>query len=227
MIGLIVELIISWLLLWLFDKTNLLVLGIRPTKSRMYHLTLGFLATSVFCAVYYLSVAGFTDNHFTINKEFGLRQFLKSSWWTLNSVLFEELIFRGALLYIAIKKFGVRAACIISAISFGIYHWFSFGAFENPVQMIIIFIMTGVWGLMFAFAYARTKSLYLPIGLHLGWNLINNVVFSQGPLGHQFLINNGEKKLEGILSLLFFVIQIFLLPILTYLFLRPRKESWD
>jgi len=225
MIGILVELILSWLLLWLFDKSNLLSLGIRPTKERIYNFLLGFFVASFFCIFYYFTTASLADNNYTLNKEFTVTQFFKSSSWTLNSVLFEELIFRGAMLYIAIKKLGIRRACIISAIAFGIYHWFSYGAFGNPIQMLLVFIMTGIWGLMFAFAFAKTKSLYLPIGIHFGWNLINIVIFSNGPLGHQLLFSSNENKLEGLLSLLFFIMQIIALPILTYLFLKTKIKS--
>jgi len=199
MIGILVELILSWLLLWLFDKSNLLSLGIRPTKEKIYNFLLGFFVASFFCIFYYFTTASLADNNYTLNKEFTVTQFFKSSSWTLNSVLFEELIFRGAMLYIAIKKLGIRRACIISAIAFGIYHWFSYGAFGNPIQMLLVFIMTGIWGLMFAFAFAKTKSLYLPIGIHFGWNLINIVIFSNGPLGHRLLFSSTENKLGGLL----------------------------
>jgi len=225
MIGLLIELLISWLLLRILDKSNLLVLGISPTGNRIYHLLLGFSIASIFCTLYYFAYSSLAGSRFTINNEFTIRQFFVGSGWTLKSVLFEELIFRGALLYLAIKRFGIKPACIISAIAFGIYHWFSFGAFGNPVQMLVVFIMTGIWGLMFAFAYAKTKSLYLPIGLHLGWNLIKDIIFSKGPLGHQLLISSNENKIEGILSLFFFILQIILLPLLTYLFLRSKMNK--
>jgi uncharacterized protein len=227
MAGLIVELIVSWILLWLFSKASLLVLGISPTRPRIYNFLIGFLIASVVCFVYYLSLAGVSDSHLMLNREFSIRNFFKSSWWVLNSVLFEEFIFRGALLYIAIKKLGARNACILSAIAFGIYHWFSYGAFGNIKQMLIIFIMTGTWGLMFAYAFAKTKSMYLPIGLHFGWNLVNTVVFSQGPLGQQILITSSNKKLEGNLSLVFFILQIVAVPIIVYMYLRTQKKAHE
>jgi uncharacterized protein len=143
MTGLIVELILSWILLWLFSKSNLLVLGISPTKPRIYNLLAVFLIASVCCFVYYLSITGLSGSRLALNGDFGAGKFYKSTWWVLNAVLFEELIFRGALLYIAIQKLGTRNACILSAVSFGIYHWFSYGAFGNIRQMLIIFIMTG------------------------------------------------------------------------------------
>lgn len=224
MIGLLIELIISWIFLWLYDRSNLLVLGIGPNRKRMNNLMYGFFTASFLCVLYYLALANLAGNRLLLNEGFTAIQFLKSTGWTLKSVLFEELIFRGALLYIAIKKFGTPTACILSAISFGIYHWFSYGVFGNPSQMLIVFFTTGIWGLMFAYAFAKTKSLYLPLGLHFGWNLVYNVIFSKGPLGHQLLISSSEKKPEGILSLVFFILQIILLPVLTYLFLRTQMK---
>lgn len=231
MLGLIVELIISWLLLWIFFKKGLLVLGIVPTQSRLFNLFFGILIAAVCCTLYCLSFAFFTTNKWTLNNEFTGQKLLASSWWTLNSVLYEELIFRGALLYILIKKLGVRTACITSALCFGVYHWFTSGVLGNPLQMTIIFIMTGIWGAMFAMAFARTKSLYLPIGLHFGWNFISTVVFSQGPLGNQLLVISGGQKLGEALSAAVFIFQLLAAPVVTYWYLnllsKKQKNAID
>jgi membrane protease YdiL (CAAX protease family) len=225
MLGLIVELIISWLLLWIFYKKSLLVLGIVPTRSRLFNLFFGILIAAVCCAVYYLSFTFFTTNKWTLNNEFTGQKLLASSWWTLNSVLYEELIFRGALLYILIKKLGVKTACITSAICFGVYHWFTSGAWGNPLQMTFVFVMTGIWGAMFAMAFARTKSLYLPIGLHFGWNFISTVIFSQGPLENQLFIISGGQKLGGALSAVVFIFQLFAVPVITYWYLKLQSKK--
>jgi membrane protease YdiL (CAAX protease family) len=220
MAGIIVELVISWLLLWFIYKKHLTVLGFAPTKTRSLNLLFGFVTAAVCCAVYYMSFTVLAGNRWTINKTFTGEKLAVGAWWILISVLYEELIFRGALLYIAIQKFGTKKACILSAVSFGVYHWFSMGAFGNPVQMIIIFGMTGIWGFMFAMAFAKTKSLYLPIGLHFGWNLVSTVVFSQGPLGNQLLISSGGQKLGGILSVVVFLFQVFAIPLVVYWYLK-------
>jgi len=220
MIGIIVELIISRLLLWFIEKKNLSVLGFTPTRNRMMNLCAGILLAALTCTVYHILTTSFAGNGWTLNKNFTIQRTLSSVWWTLKSVLFEELIFRGALLYVAIKKFGVKIACIISAACFGFYHWFSYNAFGDPVQMVIIFFMTGIFGLVLAFAFAKTKSLYLPVGLHFGWNLLNIVVFSNGPLGQQIFIKTNGNQLQGILSLLVFLFQVFALPLLTFWYLK-------
>ena len=153
---------------------------------------------------------------------------MESSRWTLVSVLYEELIFRGALLYIAIKKLGVTKACILSAVCFGIYHWFTFNVFGNPFMMIITFLMTAIVGLSWAFAFAKTNSLYLPIGLHFGWNLFYMVVFSNGTMGQAILVRTNGNQLQGILSLLVFLFQVFALPLLTFWYLNwlSKKQKF-
>ena len=169
MLGLIVELIINWLILWALYKKSLSALGVSPTTSRLANLSIGFFIAAVCCAVYYLSFTAFATSRWISNKEISGTVLAASSWWTLKSVLYEELIFRGALLYVAIQKLGTKAACLLSAVSFGVYHWFSIGAWGNPLQMIFLFFMTGIWGFMFAMAFANTKSLDLSIGHHFGW----------------------------------------------------------
>jgi hypothetical protein len=101
----------------------------------------------------------------------------------------------------------------------------------NPWQMIFIFLMTGIWGVMFAVAFAKTRSLYLPVGLHFGWNFVNTVIFSQGPLGNQFLIGSGTQKLGGVLSVIVFLFQLFAVPLLMYWYVtvisKREKSSLD
>lgn len=223
MIGLLVELLLSWLLLWFFERQNPLILGISPTKTRLFQFIGGFGVAAAICAIYFYLQTIFSETHWSLNENFSFLNGLSGFWWTLKSVLFEELIFRGALLYIAIKTIGLRRACMLSAIAFGIYHWFSFNAFGNPAQMIFVFLLTGIWGLMFAYAFAITKSLFLPIGLHLGWNLMNIVVFSQGPLGDQFLISSGGVAINTLASIGIMVFQIVGLPLIVYFLLRRIK----
>jgi membrane protease YdiL (CAAX protease family) len=225
MVGLAVILAMSWLLLWLFTKTNLLALGIMPNRKRMANFIFGLLSSSLICGLCLFLIITLSHSSLTINPKFTTKTFFNSSFWMLKSVLFEELLFRGALFYIALKKIGVRNACILSSVAFGIYHWFSYGIFGNVPQMIYIFLLTGFGGLLFSYSFVFTKSLWLPIGLHLGWNIVAVVIFSQGPLGNQMLINSGGDKLGGIWMLFFFVYQIAALPLVTYLYLRKQINA--
>ncbi len=153
MIGIIIEFIFSWIILKFIANANFEALGLKLTKSRIKNFAIGFLFAALTCSVYHFMGTYFADNSWIANK-MTITNVINGLWWTLKSVLFEELIFRGALLYLAIKKIGSKIACLLSAACFGIYHWFSFGAFGSPFQMLIIFLMTGIFGLMLAHSFA-------------------------------------------------------------------------
>src|SRR5688572_1235532 len=123
MIGIIVQLVISWLIVWLFEKKSLVVLGFRPTANRLKDFVLFFFITAACCLSGFLIHMLF-GARWKLNPDYSFFDGLKGSWWYMRSVIFEELIFRGVILYILIKRIGVKPAIIISASGFGIYHWF-------------------------------------------------------------------------------------------------------
>ncbi len=185
MTGILIQLLISWLIIWLFEKGNLSFLGFFPTKKRLIGFALFFTATALCCSSDFFIRMLFAKREWELNPKLTANLVLTGIWWNIKSVLFEELIFRGIIFYVLIKKLGHTKAIIISAIAFGIYHWFSHEVLGDPVQMAITFVVTGAMGLVYAYSYAKTFSLYYPIAIHLGWNLTSSVIFSKSILGNQ------------------------------------------
>lgn len=220
MLGIIVILGISWLLLFFIEKKNLLSLGFLPIGKRLQQFFTGFLIMAILCAIVQYSESLLKSSAWVLNEKITGLIIIKSFWWDLKSVLTEELIFRGAILYILIQKIGSNKSILISAIAFGIYHWFSFGVIGNIVAMILVFIGTGLMGYALAWAFAKTKSIMLPFGFHLGWNFIHNTFFSKGPLGELVLISQGGTELSGWTSLLNFVLGLVVVPILLLIYIR-------
>lgn len=126
------------------------------------------------------------------------------------------------------RKLGMMKAIIYSSIAFGIYHWFSFGIFGNPAQMAVVFFITASMGLVLAFGYCKTYSLYIPFAIHLGWNFTQIFIFSDGPIGKGIFIQaNNHPFRTG--SWLIFITVTFLpliLVLLTNFFLiRKHKQE--
>jgi hypothetical protein len=85
--------------------------------------------------------------------------------------------------------------------------------------MIYIFVLTFIWGIMFAYAFALTQSLYLPFALHFGWNLFNIMVYSSGPLGKQILTlveTKSHTEMNLGWSIFLLAIQVLLAPVILY-----------
>jgi membrane protease YdiL (CAAX protease family) len=228
MLGIIVQLSLSWLIIWFFEKGNLSFLGFYPTSKRVLDFFLFFLITAICCSSAFLMRMYFVKEQWIFNQSLTFSQTFEAVWWNIKSVLFEELIFRGVLFYILIRKLGPTKAILISAIAFGIYHWFSQSVFGNVTQMLITFLTTGIMGLVLAYAYAKTFSLYIPCAIHLGWNLTQGFVFSQGPIGNGIFIQEANPITVTISYFVYFI--IILLPLLSallfnFLILKYRKQE--
>lgn len=227
MLGVLICLFISWILLR-FRKENLSVLGIKPNLSRLNQLFSGFMLSLILASVYFLYTVHTLEASVSVNSNYTAGEFLRGAGWTLRSVLFEELVFRGVLFYFLIRWLGAKWAVIISSVVFGVYHWFSYSAFGDLQSMVYVFLLTFMGGFVFAFAFVVTKSIYLPVGLHFGWNLASVIVFSQGPLQLQFLLIEDQKDATAQQSLIFFILQFIVFPglMLLYIwFLKKRRKS--
>ena len=228
MIGVIVQLTLSWLIVWFFEKGNLSFLGFYPTKRRLVDFVLFFFITALCCSTGFFLRMYFAKEQWGLNHSLTPKLILEAVWWNVKSVLFEELIFRGVIFYILIKKVGSLKAIIISAIAFGIYHWFSYEVIGNPIQMAITFVITGIMGLLYAYGYAKTFSLYIPCAIHLGWNLTQGFIFSQGPIGKGIFIQVMPQPTVNVSYLVYFIILIF--PMLStllidFFILRQRPQA--
>ncbi len=77
----------------------------------------------------------------------------------------EELLFRGVLFRIVEERTGTAIALVLTGVLFGLSHLFN--AHATLWGAVAIAIEAG--GLLTA-AYVATRKLWLPIGLHFGWN---------------------------------------------------------
>lgn len=224
MLGIAVQLALSWLVLWFACRRHLDALGLLPTRRRLLDLAFGLTLAALACGLTFGLGLLIRDVDVARNPNYTASHFWGAAGWHLRSVLFEELIFRGALLFILIRKLGVWKACAISATAFGIYHWFSMGALGQPVQMLILFLFTGFYGLLFAVSFAWSGSLYLPVALHFGWNLVQAVAFSPGK-GEQLLTVSGGHLVSPVVFASPLLIPFVAVPLALAFYLRRRATG--
>ncbi|MFD0684511.1 CPBP family intramembrane glutamic endopeptidase [Actinomadura fibrosa] len=103
----------------------------------------------------------------------------------------EELMFRGVLFRIVEDRGGTWTALVLTSVLFGLWHML------NPDATVwgAVAIAVSAGGTLGA-AYAATRSLWVPIGLHFAWNFTEAGVFGTEVSG------NGETKglLHGVTS---------------------------
>lgn len=109
---------------------------------------------------------------------------------TFAAAIGEELVFRGAIFRIADERLGTAAALLVSSILFGLLHAANPGATLLSTAAIAIEA-----GALLGVAYAASRSLWLPIGLHFGWNFTEGGVFGTAVSGGQ-----SHGLIESVLS---------------------------
>jgi CAAX protease family protein len=90
----------------------------------------------------------------------------------LTAAVTEEILLRGVLFRIAEERLGTWIALGLSALMFGLLHAANPGA--SLVSTLAIALEAGI---LLAAAYAYSRRLWLPIGLHLGWNFTESGIF--------------------------------------------------
>ncbi|MGB8889990.1 MAG: CPBP family intramembrane glutamic endopeptidase [Candidatus Korobacteraceae bacterium] len=82
----------------------------------------------------------------------------------LFSALAEELMFRGYPFQHLVKGIGAAGAIAVFSVLYGLLH------LKNPGAGRWGVINTILIGILLSIAYLRTRSLWLPWGIHFGWN---------------------------------------------------------
>lgn len=88
--------------------------------------------------------------------------FISMTW----VAFWEELFFRGVLYRITEESWGTHLAIALSALIFGLAH------FGNAEATILSTFSAALGGVLLGLAYSFSGRLWLPIGVHLGWNFI-------------------------------------------------------
>jgi uncharacterized protein len=96
----------------------------------------------------------------------------------LLAAVVEEIIFRGFLFRLTQKLGGMWGALAVTSILFGAAHAANKGATVG--SSVAIALEAGV---LLGAAYALTQRLWLPIGLHLGWNFAEGSIFGMSVSG--------------------------------------------
>lgn len=77
----------------------------------------------------------------------------------------EEVLFRGYGFQVLLRSMGAFATILPVGVLFGLLHGF------NPHPSAISVANTAGFGILFGYAFLRSRDLWLPFGLHFGWNV--------------------------------------------------------
>jgi uncharacterized protein len=99
----------------------------------------------------------------------------------------EEIMYRGVMFRLCSKIVGTWGALLVSAA------WFAASHATNPGATTTGLLVIALAGVLFGAAYTATGRLWLPIGLHLGWNFAEGSIFGTVVSGHDI----GPSLIQG------------------------------
>ena len=225
MLGIIIILIVSWLLLHFIEKKNLSALGILSLPKALTDITIGFVFIVIITLLAIVLESWLLPIQWQINEVIDYKTIASSLLYYFKSALTEDLVFRGAILYILVSKLGFKTGLILSTITFGAYHWFSYGLLPSEdiriIPLMYVFFITGFAGFVWAYAFIKTGSIMMPLGFHLGNNFILGLFYENNPYGELIFsqLSKGQFSNEY-LYLLYLIIKGIFAPLLTLFFIN-------
>jgi membrane protease YdiL (CAAX protease family) len=109
----------------------------------------------------------------------------------------EELIFRGMALREWAVKMGWPVATLLSGLYFGFAHLIGLLPGVTGFEVLSIIVSALIAGTLLAAMYIRSKSLWLPIGFHFGWNLCLQLFFGTLVSGKEANFGLFRTELSG------------------------------
>jgi membrane protease YdiL (CAAX protease family) len=163
---LVCGLFVNWIALRIFTSFRLAELGLWWQRASAENLGMGVIGGSgAACLVLGLPLITGAAHFVSTPAE-------HPSWDTVLFVTLllaagsagEEIFFRGYGFQLLLANYGPYATVIPVGVVFALLHS------GNPNATWIGIANTAGFGILFGYAYLRSRDLWLPIGLHFGWN---------------------------------------------------------
>ena len=91
--------------------------------------------------------------------------------WFASGALGEEILFRGYPFQTLVQAVTLLPAMLLMAVVFTAAHA------QNPHMTFLSALNVALAGILFSIAYVKTRSLWLPFGIHWGWNFCQTTLF--------------------------------------------------
>lgn len=163
---LVCALFVNWLVLRMFTPVRLADLGLWWNRASGDNVALGMFG-GIGAAVLVVGMpmlAGAAHFAATPNDQPGWGTVLFVGLLLAAGSSGEEIFFRGYGFQALLATFGPYATIVPVGVIFALLH----GLNPNATWMGIV--NTAGFGILFGYAYLRSRDLWLPIGLHFGWN---------------------------------------------------------
>jgi membrane protease YdiL (CAAX protease family) len=167
----------TWIARRFFDRRSFRSLGFKITRHALLDMAFGFALPAMMMGLIYLCEWSMGWLHFegwawaTVPPGTVLTELLVALAIFIAVGYYEELFSRGYQLQNLAEGLNLHWAIFLSSAFFSLLHW------GNPHASLISGLGILLAGYFLAYAWVRTRQLWLAIGLHIGWNFFEGPIF--------------------------------------------------
>ncbi len=182
----VILLLLVTTLLFRWDNKSLKAIGLNISYRNLSFLPLGILigAFAFMIAKYFRGL--YTGESFELTTAaIDYKVLLYGFYTILPTVVIEELLFRGYVFKKTVEVSNVVIANVIFGVVFMLVHVLDREIIQNKAMVLFLMITIPVGHLLFATALLKSRTLFFPIGIHLGNNWATRHLISN--------TNNGDS----------------------------------
>lgn len=172
------------------EKKSLKTIGLNINLRNLSFLPLGlFIGAFAFLGAR-IARALYAGETIELSLNFDYKTAISALYFILPQVATEELIFRGYLFKKTIAISNVVTANVVFSFLFTLIHVLDSDVLNNLGMVIMLAISILVGHLLFATGFLKSRTLFFPIGLHLGNNWATRHLISGNENESIFLITD-------------------------------------
>ena len=149
-----------------YENISLTVVHLIPNKKTIIKLITGLVIGAVILGIMLFLLFSLTDLSIEPNQNQTWIPFLLASSAFIPLALMEELLFRGYPFFRLSLFINIRWVLLITAILFSLYHY------NGNHNIVALLIGPGIWGVTYGVAAYLSKSIAVPLGIHISANVL-------------------------------------------------------
>lgn len=149
-----------------FENIDLSIVHLIPAKDTWVRLIIGLMIGAVITGVMLIALFNLTGLGLERVETQTLLPFVISALVFIPLAFMEELLFRGYPFFRLTQIINIRWVILITAILFTLYHY------NGSQNLWSLFIGPGIWGVTYGVAAYISKSIAVPLGIHISANVL-------------------------------------------------------
>lgn len=152
-----------------YEKLELSSMHLIPNKKTFMRLLIGLAIGAVIVGFMLYALFSLTNLSLERHEAQTMFPFLLTASIIIPLALMEELLFRGYPFFRLSQLLNIRWVLLITAVLFALYHY------NGTNSLTSLLLGPGIWGVAFGVAAYLSKSLAVPLGMHISANALQAV----------------------------------------------------